>query len=356
VLREPEDLDRAELEAVLQRHWGLHGATLEYLPVGFGSHHWTAEDSRGARWFISVDDLEAGFQAGPDTDSAFAALERAFRTAAALRDKAKLDFVVAPLADDEGAVIRRLSDRYAVRLSPLVEGASSSYGSYASPDDRRRMAGVLGRLHAATEHIPTDLPRKEDFALPSRAALVEALHDLDRPWSSGPFGEPARRLLEAGAHDVERDLREYDVLAARVREHSDSWVITHGEPHRANVIRDPQGGVHLVDWDTTLLAPRERDLRMVLDQELTGWDEYVAVAGAASLHQEAIELYRRWWDLAEIGIYTELFRRAHERTEDTIKSWESLAEYPPRSRPRRAKRRADQERSTLAPSRCIDQR
>ncbi len=185
----PEDLDRAELKALLKRHWGLGGATLEYLPVGFGSHHWRAEDARGARRFVSVDDLEAGFQVGPDTDSAFAALDRAFRTAAALRDEAKLDFVAAPLADD------------------------------------------------------------------------------------------------------------------------------------------PRGGVHLVDWDTTLIAPRERDLRVVLDRELTGWDEYAAVAGAATLNQEAIELYRRWWDLAEIGIYTRRFRRPHRRTEDTIKSWESLAGY-----------------------------
>jgi spectinomycin phosphotransferase len=207
VLSEPEDLDRAELEALLKRHWGLRGAMLEYVPVGFGSHHWRAEDACGARRFVSVDDLEAGFQAGPDTDSAFAALDRAFRTAAALRDEAKLDFVVAPLADDEGVVIRRLSDRYAVRLSRLVEGESSAYGSYESRDDRRRMGGILGRLHAATAHVPAHLPRKEDFALPSRAAPVEALHDLDRPWSSGPFGEPARRLLEAGAHDVKRALQ-----------------------------------------------------------------------------------------------------------------------------------------------------
>jgi spectinomycin phosphotransferase len=327
VLTEPKDLDRAELKALLERHWGLRGATLTYLQVGFGSHHWRADDFRGTRRFVTVDDLEAGFQAGPDTDSAFAALDRAFRTAAALRDEAQLDFVVAPLPDEDGSVIHRLSDRYAVTLSPFIEGESSTYGSYESLDDRRRMGGVLGRLHAATEHVPTDLPRREDFALPSRAALLEALHDLERPWSSGPFGEPARQLLQASAHNIERRLEEYDELAAHVRESSDSWVVTHGEPHRANVIRDPQGGVHLVDWDTTLTAPCERDLRIVLDRELTGWDEYVAVAGAASFNQEAIELYRRWWDLADIGIYTALFRRPHERTEDTTASWENLAEY-----------------------------
>jgi spectinomycin phosphotransferase len=326
VLTEPKDLDRTEFEAVLERYWGLRDPQLEYLPVGFGSHHWRAVDSRGAHRFVTVDDLQAGFQAGPDTDAAFAALERAFRTAAWLRDEAELDFVVAPLHDDEGVVIRRLDDRYAVTLLPLIVGESSAWGQYESADDRLRMGDVLGRLHAVTEDLPAGLPRRDDFAVPSRAALVEALDDLERRWTSGPLAEPARRLLQAKADRVERRLEEYDDDVAEVRESSDRWVITHGEPHRANVIRDPQGGVHLVDWDTTLIAPRERDLRMVLDDDLTGWDEYLAAAGPATLNRQAMELYRRWWDLAEIAIYVDLLRRRHDRTEDTVASWENLSE------------------------------
>lgn len=330
MLAEPGDLDRAELKALLERHWGLRDAQLDYLPVGFGSHHWRAVDLRGARRFVTVDDLEAGFQAGPDTDSAFAALDRAFRTAAALRDEAELDFVVAPLPDREGVVIRRLNDRYAVTLSPFIEGKSSTWGPYESPEDRRRLGDVLGRLHAATEQVPDGLPRREDFALPSRAALSEALLDLDHRWTSGPFGEPARQLIRGSAHDIERRLREYDELATCVLERSESWVVTHGEPHRANVIRDPDGRVHLVDWDTTLIAPRERDLQMVLDRNLTGWDEYIAVAVTASLNQEAMQLYRCWWVLADIGIYIQLFRRPHQRTEDTVASFENLGDSLPK--------------------------
>ena len=193
MLTEPRDLDRVELKQLLERLWGLRDPTLDYLPVGFGSHHWRCE-SQNTHSFISVDDLEAGFQAGPDTDAAFAALDRAFRTAAALRDDAGLEFVVAPRADDEGLVLRRLSDRYAVRVSPLIEGESSGFGAYEAPEDRRRMGAVLGRLHAATERVAAGLPRRESFELPSRAALEEALHDLHRPWGSGPFGEPTRKL------------------------------------------------------------------------------------------------------------------------------------------------------------------
>lgn len=56
-----------------------------------------------------------------------------------------------------------------------------------------------------------------------------------------------------------------------------------------------------------------------------GWDEYLAAAGDATLNRQAIELYRRWWDLADIAIFVDLLRRQHDRTEDTVASWEALA-------------------------------
>jgi spectinomycin phosphotransferase len=325
VLTEPRDLDRSELEQVLERHWGLRDPQLAYLAVGFGSHHWSAVDSDGTRSFVTVDDLEADFRTTPGTDFAFAALDRAFRTANVLSDNASLEFVLAPLVDREGEVIRRLSDRYAVTVSPFIDGDSSEYGAYEGPDDRRVMGALLGRLHTATDHVPGDLPGREDFAVPSRATLLEALGDLDRSWDFGPFAEPARKLLQSSGNELERRLQEYDKLAASVRESSDSWVITHGEPHRANVIREPQGAVRLIDWDTTLIAPRERDLWMVLDQDLTGWDEYRELSRAASLNHDALQLYRWWWDLADIAIFVGGFRRAHERTEDTVACWGHLA-------------------------------
>lgn len=322
MLTEPKDLDRSELKTLLERRWGLLDVELEYLAVGFGSHHWLARDSQGTRRFVTADDLEASFQRGPDADASFEALDRAFRTASALRDEAELEFVVAPLPDDEGAVIRRLNRRYAVTVSRFIEGTSGSFGSYET-DERREMGHILGRLHAAAGAV-ADLPHEEDFALPSRDALREALEELDRPWTSGPFGEQARQLLRDSAHDIERLLGEYEDVVAEIRGTSDSWVITHGEPHNANVIRTDHGDVFLVDWDTTLVAPRERDLRMVLDQDLTGWDEYVGAAGSVSLSPRALRLYNLWWDVADIGIFIEHFRGPHDRTEDDVAMWNVL--------------------------------
>jgi spectinomycin phosphotransferase len=323
VLAEPSDLERSALLNALERHWNLRAQTLEYMPVGFGSHHWRAVGTGDAEHFVTVDDLAAGFQAGP-ADVAFAALGRAYTTAAFLRDEAGLSFVVAPRPDAEGFVIRRLSERYAVTVSPLIAGETHEWGPWESNEDRRSMGTVLGRLHAATAELPTDLPGREDLAIPSREVVMEALDDLDRPWRTGPFAEPTRRLLTDTAQAYLQRLHEYDELAAEVLASSAPWVITHGEPHRANVIRAPEGAMLLVDWDTTLLAPRERDLRMVLDDDLTGWDEYVTVFGDATLDRPAIELYRRWWELADSAIYIALFRLPHERDANTVASWQNL--------------------------------
>jgi len=326
VLTEPPDLDRASLAALLEARWGVTGARLEYLPLGFGSHHWDTVDALGRHWFVTVDDLEASWRLGRHADGNVAALRRAFGTAAALRDDARLEFVLAPLADAEERIVNRAGRRYAVTVAPFLGGRSEKWGPWVTEEERRGMATLLGRLHAATGAVSPDLPGREDFSLQSRAILEAALSDLDRTWDTGPFGEPTRALLAPRAADVRRRLAAYDTLAARVLRRP-GWVITHGEPHRANVIRDGAGAAHVVDWDTTLLAPRERDLWMVLDDRRAGWHEYLSALGAdVELDTDALELYREWWAISDVANFVAGFRRPHGRTDQTSAEFDILTE------------------------------
>jgi spectinomycin phosphotransferase len=326
VYTEPCDLGRAALADALKRHWRIAVARLDYLAVGFGTHHWEAVDPAGLRWFVSADDLHARQHAGRAPDAVFAALDRAFRTATALHDSAGLDFVVAPVPSTGGAVLRRL-ERYAIRVEPFVDGKAAADGEFDRPEDRRRMGTLLGRLHAASGSVPPGIPCRDGPTLSGRAALETAVTELETPWEDGPFAEPARALLRHHAGRVQERLRAYDLQAGRVLAEPGDWVVTHGEPHSANVIREPAGGLRLVDWDTALLAPRERDLWMILDAGMTGRDEYREVTGPVRLDEKALAFYRERWALAEICMYVAEFRRPHGETEDTRASWEELKEY-----------------------------
>jgi len=329
VFTEPRDVDTTDVARLLERHWGLRELTLEYAPVGFGSYHWRCVDGDGSRYFVSADDLRAAHHGSATADAVAATLDRAFRTAVALRNDAGLEFVVAPILADDGRVLHRLGERYVLRVEPFIEGVTADEGEYRSPAERGRVATALGRLHAASGRVPAGLPRRDDLTIPSRTELDRALNDLDWPWGAGPFGEPTRSLLRSGAAELRQRLRDFDVAADRTLSAPEAWVVTHGEPHRANVVIGADGGVHLVDWDTVLFAPRERDLRVVLDDDGTGWDEYTAEAGNVGLRHEVLDLYREGWDLAEISIYVSQFRAPHDQSQDTLVAWEALNEFLP---------------------------
>jgi aminoglycoside phosphotransferase (APT) family kinase protein len=321
VKHEPPDLDRAALAGALRRHWGIDPERVEYAPVGYGSHHWAAVGADGSHWFVSADELGGG-------DATFARLDRAFRTAAALRDRGGLEFVLAPVVSRDGAALHRLGVRYAIRVEPFVEGPSGVDGEFESADERRAMGTLLGRLHTASDSVPAALPGREGLALSGRAALELAIAELDGEWGPGPFTERARELLRAHASEVGERLHAYDGRTRRALDAPGRWVVTHGEPHSSNVIQGP-GGPWLVDWDTTLVGPPERDLWMILDADLTGWDEYREAAGADRLDEELLALYRERWALAEICEYVAELREPHEDTEDTRASWRILREYLP---------------------------
>lgn len=305
----PPRLDPEIVRAALRRHWGLGGFSLEYAKVGFGSHHWIARDADGGRHFVTVDDLTKP-RFGSESGSMFASLERAFRAARALRDGG-LEFVVAPLPSASGAVLHHASDEFSIAVFPFLDGDAGRYGEYESESRRQAVIDRVRRLHGSTELVE-DVAGREDFVLPGRAALDQALCDLDVPWTGGPYAERARHLFRRRGGDVREALSLYDGLVADARSSAEPWVITHGEPHRGNVVWTADGP-QLIDWDTALIAPPARDFWM-LEPFRAGEDR-------------ALTLYRLWWELAEIGIYVAEFREPHAETEDMAQSWRNLEAY-----------------------------
>jgi spectinomycin phosphotransferase len=322
----PADLSDAQLRAALAGTWNLHASTLEYVPLGFGSHHWIIEVGNGRRWFVTVDDLSAAHLAGNEMD-AIDHLLVAFRTAAALRDIARLPFVVAPIAGHGNGVVLCIGGRYALSVFPFLEVAPTEYGEFRNAGDRDEALALIGQVHNATDCIPIDGLRQNTLDVPNESALLETLRSLDEPWRAGPFGEPARKLLVTKADDVRDRLRRLIALRGAVQADRSGWVVTHGETHASNIVRTRSGELVMVDWDTVALAPRERDMWNLVDERAPDWSPYAGVTGVTSLSTIAMDAYRNHWDLSEIAIYVEWCHSPHERTAEMEIAWEELQAY-----------------------------
>jgi hypothetical protein len=323
VLTRPGDLTDETLTSHLVDGWEVTVATIDYLAVGFGSHHWLVDDG-ARRWFLTIDDLDARRLEHDDPYDAVAGRLGAALSAATFVADRGLDFVVAPIRATDGTVLRRVDDRYVAALYPWVNGRSFSYGAFETADHFDAVLGHVARLHFVADPAASGAATDE-LAVPHRHDLLSALDELDERWDTGPFGEATRSLLDRNSGELEQQLERYDAVAGIVAQHPERMVLTHGEPHPGNTLATPAGWL-LVDWDTTLIAAPERDLARMSGAGRSAGDAYEALTGRRVL-RDGLDCYRLWWDLGEICSYVAGFRAPHDDTEDMRASWRYLAGY-----------------------------
>lgn len=321
MLTKPEGLSDELLTQALSGGWGITAAAISYLAVGYGSHHWQATSSKGARWFVTVDDLTERLRSPADTlDAAYGRLRSALLTAQALRESGA-SFAVAPVSAADGGVLHRIGEAYAMAVYPFVDGRSRAFGDALSPAELAAILPLITAVHGA----PASVRRRaqaDDFVLAGAGVLRGALDDLAGRWHGGPYGEAARRLLTRHASSVQGRLGHRDQLASQASSRPDRMVLTHGEPHPGNFIQvGPQP--MLVDWDTVLMAPPERDLWLLDSGDGSFTGAYRRATGRDVL-PSMLDLYQMTWELSDIVGCVRRFTGEHGDAVTDRAEWEIL--------------------------------
>jgi spectinomycin phosphotransferase len=327
--------------------WGLSAETLRYAPVGGGSYHWVVTSGPGEQWFVTVDDLDDKGWLGRTRPAVFAGLRAALDASVTLRREAGLRFVAAPVPALDGRSVRPLGDAHTVAVFPFLHGSGGEWDKPLTAPDLDELVAMLAALHRVDPAAVRLQRRGVELSWPDDLEL--ALRELGRPWTGGPFAEPARELLAGAAGPVRRGLDALDRWA-RALFSVESLVITHGEPHPGNIIRvaanaDPDadadggaaaadgvgaggvgpasGAIMLIDWDTVGLAPPERDLWMVATETGVELRRYTELTGRP-VDMAAVELYRLRWALDDLSCFVRGLRTPHRRTPGTEDAWQAL--------------------------------
>ena len=256
-----------------------------HLPVGFGAHHWAASAGGERRLFVTLDGLEP--RHSPES------LEGAYAGAAALFD-AGLEFVVPSLRAEPGTFTVPLGSG-ALSATGWVDGTVAGTGDLPDREAAEANARILERLHAATP--PPGLPTWRPLVGDAFAAVLE--RRTASAWDTGPYAERVRLALRERLDTIDRWVGAYYRLADEAG--SRPWVATHGEPHTRNQLVAAEG-VLLVDWESLELAPRERDLRTLVD---SGHEDL------ARPHWPMVEMFDLEWRLDEISQYAAWFAAPH---------------------------------------------
>ena len=277
----PAHVTDTEVLAAVRSTWLADADAVTHLPVGFGAHHWAASVAGTHRLFVTLDHLGGRHDV--------VSLTAAYRAASALAGDG-LGFVhsclpplTVPLADG------------LLSATPWLEGHR--------PErlDREVTATMLARLHAAAP--PEGLPRWRPRVGPGLADDIA--ERLRTTWDGGPLSAPVHAALRERLPAIEAWVSRFHLLADEAT--GRPVVPTHGEPDVHNQLVTAHGTV-LVDWESLLLAPAERDLRAL---------------GAGGPMADLFDLE---WRLDEVDQYAERFRQPHTGGADDLEALGGLLE------------------------------
>jgi spectinomycin phosphotransferase len=318
MLTPPNDLDLAALEALLASEYGLGLRELRFLPLGadLNTAVYRLEDRAGGLFFLK---MRRG-------DLAQTSIQLPYLLA-----QAGLAHVIAPIANREGALATPLGHFHAI-LSPFIEG-HDAWNYRLSPEQWQDFGRSLRFLH--TIELPAALwqalPR-ERYDPIWRNILRHYLHALPERKTNDEAAHAYAELLRERRTILSDLLERSEQLAAWAKQQSFALRPCHADIHAGNLLIDSAEKLYLVDWDTLLAAPVERDLMFIGAGIGAIWNtpnesaQFFAGYGELTLVPELMRYYRFERIVEDFAVTCQALFESDEGGEDRPLMVEQLEE------------------------------
>ena len=278
--------------AQLSASYELSVHSLEFLPVGNDARAWSYRvEAASGLFFLKL-------RVGP--------VKRASLAVPHYLLNCGIDNVVAPIPAKSGRLFARLHD-YALMLYPYIQGVSE-WDMSLTAAQWREWGRIMRLIHDAS--IPLELAEvvpQEVFAVKWLDKMARVEDVLEHGDYNGEVAAAVARIWRENADVIALCRSRYLSLGAQLAGRSPDFTLCHADIHPANIIIDASGAIHIVDWDETLLAPKERDLMFFIDdgRSADATAAFLAGYGDRSVDLLGLAYYKYDWVIQEFGDYGE---------------------------------------------------
>ncbi|NLS77473.1 MAG: phosphotransferase [Chloroflexi bacterium] len=240
--------------------------------------------------------------------------------------------IIPPLATLGGRLWAELGE-HAVILYHFVEGRNA-YETRLAERHLRELGAALRRIHAAAvpEALLRRLPR-ETYSPEWREMVKSFLRQAEGGDPADPVARRVAALLRAERPRIADLVGRAERLALALRARGLPLIACHTDLHAGNLLIAGDG-LHIVDWDAPLLAPKERDLMFPGAGLLGGWHGpeeeealFYAGYGAAPVDPVALAYYRYERIVVDIAEFGKQLLLSDQGGEDRERSLGFLASY-----------------------------
>jgi spectinomycin phosphotransferase len=302
------------IAACLQAEFGLRVAELAFLPLG--------ADLNTAAYRVVADDhtpyfLKLRRQSAFDETSV---------TLPSVLHHQGLAHIIAPRPTQTGQPCANL-DAFKAILYPFVEGRNG-YEVSLSDHQWRDLGATLRSLHTA--NWPPALLRSlhpETYSPQWRESVSKYLELIEQEAWDDPLASDLAAFL-SGKHGEILDLiQRADRLAQTLQTQPPEWVVCHADLHAGNLLLGADDALYLVDWDTPILAFKERDLMSIggglMGNQRTAEEEialFYQGYGPTQINQAALAYYRYERIIEDLAVECQQILSTSEGGEDRIQA------------------------------------
>ena len=298
---EKPDIPDEKLRDCLRDSFGLHATEIVFLPIGndVDTAVYRVVADAGAPYFLKL----RSWRRSGHFDATTVEIPHFLH-------EQGIAHVIAPIPTSSGHLWARLDD-FAAILFPFVAG----HNGFAVPLSERQwieLGVALRGLHTAV--VPPSLRAAiphEQYASHwrDRVRMFQArAEEADFP---DTIAAEMAAFLRAKRDDISRLVTRAEALGDALRSRPPEPVLCHADLHAANVLIDASGTLYIVDWDTVIFAPKERDLMFIGGGIGGAWNRaqeevwFYQGYGQTEIDLRALAYYRHERIVADVAEYSE---------------------------------------------------
>jgi spectinomycin phosphotransferase len=295
MIEKPNITDEKIISA-LQENYFLPVTDVEFIPLGLDSSAWAYRvEAENATYFLKL--------RSEIPNPAGILIPR-------FLEEQGIQQVMAPLSTKNGEAWAGADDLFFI-LYPFIAG-ERVMDIGMSDTHWVEFGSVLKQLHT-TKPTPELLRQiKRETFVPKQLDFAKDLHSQVKVCKyDDPFQKELAAFWLENYETIETILERTETLAKQIREIDLEFVLCHADIHTANLLLTDDDKIYIVDWDETLLAPKERDLLFVIgsifnDASDGRWEHmFFEGYGETGVDPFALAYYRYDWCVEDIGEFAE---------------------------------------------------
>ena len=251
--------------------------------------------------------------------------------------------VIPPIATKKDKCWTNL-DAFNVALYPYIDGRNA-VDNKLSEQQWQQFGAAIKKLHTADipQHIKSGLP-KEKFSSKWCDIVSSFIKRAEDEKFDDSISSQTALFLRSKSDLILNLIQHVIEIRSTLQNGSFDYVVCHADIHGWNLLIDQDNHLYLIDWDTLILAPKERDLMFIgagiwnsgytaIQEESLFYKTY----GDTKINHDAIRYYRLERIIEDIGEYCNHIFSSREHLDDRRQSLEYIkANFLPNSTIERA--------------------